>query len=81
MMNYYKVSVKGRNIKRFLNKLFNLGINIIDISYKKDEVVFKVSYEDYLIIKDIKTIYEVNIIGISGVKQAKVLFEELIEST
>lgn len=74
MINYYKVSVKGRNIKRFLNKLFNLGINIIDISYKKDEVVFKVSYEDYLIIKDIKTIYEVNIIGISGVKQAKVLF-------
>lgn len=73
MINYYEVSVKGRNIKRFINKLFKLRINIIDIVYKKDEVIFKVSYEDYLKINNIKTVYEVNIIGISGIRKIKLL--------
>lgn len=76
MINYYIVLVKGKNVRRFLNKLFKLDINIIDVKYDKNQVKFKVSYDDYLKIKKIKSIYDVNIIGVSGVKRINVLIKK-----
>lgn len=76
MINCYIVEVKGRNLKRFINKLFKLGINIIDLKKTPNRIVFKVSYQDYTKIKAIKTIYEVNIIGVKGVKKIELLINK-----
>lgn len=66
MVNYYKIEIKGKNVYRFFNKILQSRINIFDCIYKKDKIVFKVSYEDYLKIKKLNTIYEINIIEIRG---------------
>lgn len=71
MINCYIVRVTGNNIKRFLNKLFRLNVDIYDIKYYKNKVVFKVSYDDYLKLDKIKTVYDINIIGVCGIKKFK----------
>ena len=65
MINYYVVKIKTKNKRRTLTKLFKLGIDIFDIKYQKDVVIFKVSYLDYEKIKNIKTIDEINVIRIN----------------
>lgn len=76
MINCYVVEVTGNNINRFVNKLFRLDVDIYDIKYYRNKVVFKVSYSDYLKIEKIKTIYKINIIGVSGVKRFKSLLKK-----
>lgn len=69
LINYFWIEIKGKNIKRFLNKIFKQNINIANIKYEKDRVLLKVSYEDYRKIETIKTIYQINIIKTCGKKK------------
>ena len=69
MINYFWIEIKGKNPKNFLSKLLKLKINIANIKYEKDKIILKVSYEDYKKIKQIKTIYTINIIKTSGKKK------------
>ena len=41
MINYYVVKIKTKNKRRTLTKLFKLGIDIFDIKYQKDVVIFR----------------------------------------
>lgn len=76
MINYYWVSIKGKNTKYFLNTLFKQKIKIENIKYKKDEILVKVSYEEYRKILKIKTSCSVNIVQISGSKRIKQLYQK-----
>ena len=75
MINYYVVKIKTKNKRRTLTKLFKLGIDIFDIKYQKDVVIFKVSYLDYEKIKNIKTIDEINVIRINGIERFKLILK------
>lgn len=75
MINYYVVKIKTKNKRRTLTKLFKLGIDIFDIKYQKDVVIFKVSYLDYKKIKNIKTIDEINVIRINGIERFKLILK------
>ena len=75
MINYYVVKIKTKNKRRTLTKLFKLGIDIFDIKYQKDVVIFKVSYLDYKKIKNIKTLDEINVIRINGIERFKLILK------
>lgn len=76
MVNYYEVEVKGRKVKRFLDKVFKLNIDVFDIKYYKDRIVFKVRYDDYIAIKKVNTIYDIRIISTKGVKRINYLIKK-----
>ena len=66
--NYVLISVIGKNPLIFIKRLIVNNIKYYDlksINYKK--IILKVSYHDYLIIIDKKSIYEINVIKYYGI--------------
>ena len=74
MINYFWVSIKGKNIKRILIEIIKNNINLLDVKYKEDYVLIKISYDDYKKLKNIKTTYQISIIKTSGKKRINYLF-------
>lgn len=74
MNNFYKISIKGKNVSHIFNRILNEKINIFDVSYKKDIIILNVSYEDFIRIKKLNTIYKIEIIEIYGIKKYKGIF-------
>ena len=71
MNNFYKISIKGKNVSHIFNRILREKINIFDVSYKKDIIILNVSYEDFIRIKRLNTIYKIEIIEIYGIKKYK----------
>lgn len=76
MLNYYWVSIKGKNSKNFLNTIFKRKINIAEIKYKDDSILIKVSYEDYKNIVKIGTSCTISIVKTAGSKRIKQLYQK-----
>ena len=74
MNNFYKISIKGKNVSHIFNRILNEKINVFDVLYKKDIIVLNVSYEDFIKIKRLNTIYKIEIIEIYGIKKYKGIF-------
>lgn len=73
--NILKISVSGKNIDRFIRKLVNKKITLLDIKYiKHDEVVLKIYAKDLTKIEEIKTIYNINIVDEYGIIKIKKIF-------
>ncbi len=75
MNNYYKIEIKGKNVSHIFNRILKEKIDIFDVSYEKNLITLNVKYEDYLKIKKINTIYEINIIEVSGTKKYKNIYK------
>ena len=67
-MNYYIVKINKRDSGTFFKHILNKNINISNIKYIKDYILFKISYDDYKKIKDNFKIKVVNIYGIERLK-------------
>lgn len=66
------IKIKGKNIERFLKRLINNNIELLSINYiNYKEIIVEVKKEDYEKILDIKTVYEVNLLGIKGIDLIK----------
>lgn len=76
MINYFWVSIKGKNPKKLLATFIKQKINMMQIKYSKNEILVKVSYDDFKRIKSIKTSYKVNIVKTSGEKRIKQLYQK-----
>ena len=76
MINYYWVSIKGKNTKQFLTNILKQNINIELIRYKNDEILIKVSYDDYKKLKQMKTSYKIIIVKTSGSRRLKQLYQK-----
>jgi len=76
LINYYVIEIVGRKPRRFLNKIFKENINILDITYSKNKIVCKVSYESYKKIKELNTIYEIKILSTKGIKRMNYLIKK-----
>ena len=76
MINYFWVSIKGKNPKKLLGTFIKQKINMEQIKYSKDEILVKVSYEDYKKIKGIRTSYKVDIVKTSGKNRLWQLYQK-----
>jgi similar to stage IV sporulation protein len=71
-VNTIYLKVKGKNIERFLKRLNNKGIELLKIEkIKYNEIIIEIKKEDYDEVNNIKTIYEIDIIGIHGLDYIK----------
>ena len=62
-----KVSVKGHNIERFIKRLKNNNIELLNIKYiDNNEVIILIYKYDYETVIKLKTIYEIEIISYYG---------------
>lgn len=75
MLNYYIISIKGKHVQRFIKQLIK-DINIYNIKYLNKEVLIKVSYDDYVKLKQIKTSYNISVKKISGSKRIYNLYKK-----
>ena len=75
MINYYWISIKGKNPKQLLNTLIKERISMIAIKYEKDRILIKVTYDEYKKIKSIKTIYEIKIVKTVGRHRFEQLYQ------
>ena len=75
MINYFWVSIKGKSSKKILNNILNENINIISIKYKHDEILIKLSYDDYKKLNSIRAC-DMKIVKTSGKKK---IHEDIIK--
>lgn len=67
-----KIKINGKNIERFIKKIMNLNIEILDIKIVRyNEAIIKIYKKDLEKIEEIKTIYEIEIIESFGFEKLK----------
>lgn len=66
MHSLYEIKIEGRDVKRFIKKLYNANIYMEDIELYDRVAYIKVNKENYEKIKTIKTIYKVRVIRLLG---------------
>lgn len=72
MESKLNISIKGNNIERFVKRLKNNNIEVLNvISISKDEINVKIYKKDYDKVIKLKTIYEIEIIDYSGLVKIK----------
>ena len=76
MFNYYWISIKGKDLKRIVRYLISSNIDLKSVKYKKDNVLIKISYNDYLIIKKLRTSYDISIFKVSGSRKVLLLYSK-----
>ncbi|MDD6879501.1 MAG: sporulation protein YqfD [bacterium] len=64
--SYYELKIIGKDVRRFIKKIYNYGIYIENIEIRDKCAYIKVSKKDYENIKRIKTVYEIKIIKLYG---------------
>lgn len=70
--NTMKLIIKGKNIDRFIERIFKIGIELLEIDkINRKEVKIKIYEKDYEKLDKVKSIYEIEIIGINGVSNFK----------
>ena len=75
-MDKYKLCVRGKNPDYFLRKVIDRKINIYEVNKKAKELCIVVDSEGYKKIKKIKTSYDIEIIGVSGLLKIKEVFNK-----
>lgn len=70
--NTVKLRITGKNIDRFLNRIFKSKIELLNIDkINRKEAIIRIYETDYEKLLKIKSIYEVELIGISGISKFK----------
>lgn len=70
-MGYYDIRITGKDVKRFIHNLHKKNIEFLNIEFSDHSVIIKVTSSDYKKIKNIKTIYKVEIVKAYGVSYLK----------
>lgn len=66
------LKISGKNMERFIRRLYTHQIEILKLSYPNDKTVVITIYEkDYEKVMELKTIYEIDVVGTSGIIQVK----------
>ena len=76
--NYYLIKIEGKDVKRFLRKMYNGGINFTNIVFIDNVIYCKVNEINYKKLKNIKTYYNITIIKYYGLIHFKNLIEKNI---
>lgn len=72
-----KIKVSGRNVYRFIDRLIKDKVYIYDLKIINiKNVIIKINYDDYLILKDKKSIYDIDLLDVYGKLKIKKYFKE-----
>lgn len=74
MNSYVTIEITGKDVKRFIRTLYKRKIRFYYLDINKRQAIATVNYQDYLKIKEIKTIYKIHIINYKGLARVKQLF-------
>lgn len=66
MNSLVTVQITGKNVKRFIQMLYKRGIRFYYLKFYSRYVEVTISYEDYLRLKEFRTIYEIHVISYKG---------------
>ena len=77
MFNYYEIEISGKYVKNLFSNIISNKISMYDIKYNSNKISFKVTYEDYLKIKTIKTTCNVSINKTYGKNKLVLLFHSV----
>lgn len=66
-ISFYDIKISGKDVKRFIHNLHKMHIKLLNIVFKKNSVIIKVSEDDYKRILEIKTIYEIEVVKVYGI--------------
>ncbi|MBQ7140703.1 MAG: sporulation protein YqfD [Bacilli bacterium] len=70
--NIIKIKIKGKNIDRFLNRLYKSNVELLDIDkINRKEINLKIYLKDYEKVLNLKSIYEIEIINEYGLIKFK----------
>lgn len=67
MNKFLTLVIEGKDVKRFIARLYNQNIQFYEIEYFDNSVYIKVRYNDYLKITELKTIYSIKIYKYHGI--------------
>lgn len=70
-MNKLLIKITGKDVVRFIKNLIKMDISFYDIEYNGNSVYIKIDNNDYLKIKRIKTLYEIEIIEYYGLLRVR----------
>ena len=77
--NTIKIHVTGKNIERFIQRLYNEKIELLNIKYiNYKEIEIKINKNDLEHINKIKTIYKIEITELLGINKLKYLIKKNI---
>ena len=76
MFNYYEIEISGKYVKNLFSNIISNKISMYDIKYNSNKISFKVTYENYLKIKTIKTTCNVSINKTYGKNKLVLLFNK-----
>jgi len=72
LQNKIKIKVTGKNIERFIKRLYKNDIEILSLKYiDRKTVIIMIHLEDYEKVLKLKSIYKINKIDYSGIIQVK----------
>ena len=75
--NTIDIKVKGKNIERFIRRLNNHNIDILNINYLKyNTIIIRINKDDLEGLELLKTIYEIEIVGINGIDKIKQILKK-----
>ena len=63
----YEVKITGKDIRRFIKKLYKFRIYIIDINIMGKSAYLKLDKDNYKRLLEVKTIYEIEVIRLYGI--------------
>lgn len=66
MYNYYEIKITGKDIRRFIKTLYRMKVQLHKIKWEDSSVILWIDQEGFKKIKEIKTIYRIDIIGYHG---------------
>ena len=69
--NYYELKIEGKDVKRFIKQLYNLGIYFEEIKFIDKIVYVKIDSNNYKKLSKVKTIYKIYITNLYGINKIK----------
>ncbi len=72
LQNKIKIRITGKNIERFIRRLYKNNIEILSLKYiDRKTIIIIIRLEDYEEVKKLKSIYKINKIGYGGLIKVK----------
>jgi len=66
MNSFVTVQITGKDVKRFVRFLYQRKIRFYDLEYHPHSVYATLCYADYLVLKEMHTIYEIRVVRYKG---------------
>ena len=73
--SYYRLKITGKDVKRFVKTLYKMGIYFEEIEFVSDYCYVKTDIANYKKIMTVKTSYNVQVVGLYGLKKIEAFLE------